>query len=125
MGRKDPLEKGNDHPSHILAWRISWTEEPGGERLTHTHTREARLWQCPSSLESRPSLGRTLSVFLSNCPFLFDFQGIVLAPCHFNVEGFLESLEELFNRDLPEAFHSYSHLHSALSNSSNPRFKGV
>ena len=37
MGQKDPLEKGNDHPSHILAWRISWTEEPGGERLTHTH----------------------------------------------------------------------------------------
>ena len=37
MGRKDPLEKGNDQPSRILAWRISYTEEPGGERLANTH----------------------------------------------------------------------------------------
>ena len=29
-GPKDPLEKGmTTHPS-ILAWRIPWTEEPGG-----------------------------------------------------------------------------------------------
>ena len=30
LGRDDPLEEGMaTHPS-ILAWRISWTEEPGG-----------------------------------------------------------------------------------------------
>ena len=30
LGQEDPLEKGMaTHPS-ILAWRISWTEEPGG-----------------------------------------------------------------------------------------------
>ena len=30
LGREDPLEKGvATHPS-ILAWRIPWTEEPGG-----------------------------------------------------------------------------------------------
>ena len=30
LGREDPLEKGMaTHPS-ILAWRIPWTEEPGG-----------------------------------------------------------------------------------------------
>ena len=28
--RKDPLEKGMATESSILAWRISWTEEPGG-----------------------------------------------------------------------------------------------
>ena len=29
LGQEDPLEKGMaTHPS-ILAWRISWTEEPG------------------------------------------------------------------------------------------------
>ena len=29
LGREDPLGKGKaTHPS-ILAWRISWTEEPG------------------------------------------------------------------------------------------------
>ena len=27
---KDTLEKGMATPSSILAWRIPWTEEPGG-----------------------------------------------------------------------------------------------
>ena len=27
---EDPLEKGMANHSSILAWRISWTEEPGG-----------------------------------------------------------------------------------------------
>ena len=30
LGRKDPLEKGMVTHSSILAWRILWTEEPGG-----------------------------------------------------------------------------------------------
>ena len=30
LGREDPLEKGMATPSSILAWRIPWTEEPGG-----------------------------------------------------------------------------------------------
>jgi len=50
LGRDGPLEKGKATHSSILAWRIPWTEEPGGpqsaglhrvghdERLTHTHT---------------------------------------------------------------------------------------
>ena len=50
LGRDDPLEKGLATLSSILAWRIPWTEEPGGlqsmgsqrvghtEQLTHTHT---------------------------------------------------------------------------------------
>ena len=29
LGREDPLEKGMATYSSILAWRISWTEEPG------------------------------------------------------------------------------------------------
>ena len=29
LGWKDPLEKGTATHSSILAWRISWTEEPG------------------------------------------------------------------------------------------------
>ena len=42
LGWEDPLEKGTaTHPS-ILAWRIPWTEEPGGlqfmgsQRIRHT-----------------------------------------------------------------------------------------
>ena len=30
LGWKDPLEKGMAMHSSILAWRIPWTEEPGG-----------------------------------------------------------------------------------------------
>ena len=29
-GQEDPLEKGMATHSSILAWRILWTEEPGG-----------------------------------------------------------------------------------------------
>ena len=50
LGGEDPLEKGMATHSSILAWRIPWTEEPGGynlwgfkeldtiEQLTYTHT---------------------------------------------------------------------------------------
>ena len=30
LGQEDPLEKGMATYSSILAWKISWTEEPGG-----------------------------------------------------------------------------------------------
>ena len=30
LGWEDPLEKEMATPSSILAWKISWTEEPGG-----------------------------------------------------------------------------------------------
>ena len=30
LGQEDPLEKGTATHSSILAWRIPWTEEPGG-----------------------------------------------------------------------------------------------
>ena len=30
LGWEDPLDKGMTTHSSILAWRIPWTEEPGG-----------------------------------------------------------------------------------------------
>ena len=30
LGQEDPLEQGMATHSSILAWRILWTEEPGG-----------------------------------------------------------------------------------------------
>ena len=30
LGQEDRLEKGKATHSNILAWRIPWTEEPGG-----------------------------------------------------------------------------------------------
>ena len=50
LGWEDPLEKGMETHSSILAWEIPWTKKPGGlqfmrsqeldttEQLTHTHT---------------------------------------------------------------------------------------
>ena len=51
LGREDPLEKGMATHSSILAWRIPWTELPGGlqsmrlwrvghDRLTHHIARD-------------------------------------------------------------------------------------
>ena len=30
LGQEDPLEEGTATHSSILAWRIPWTQEPGG-----------------------------------------------------------------------------------------------
>ena len=30
LGWEDPLEKDMETPSSVLAWRMPWTEEPGG-----------------------------------------------------------------------------------------------
>ena len=30
LSQEDPLEKGRAPHSSLLAWRIPWTEEPGG-----------------------------------------------------------------------------------------------
>ena len=35
LGREDALEKGMASHSSILAWRIPWTEEPGGLYTVH------------------------------------------------------------------------------------------
>ena len=56
QGQQDPLEKGMAAHSSILAWKIPWTEEPGGllsmesqgvghvqlSTLTHKHTNAKR-----------------------------------------------------------------------------------
>ena len=34
LGREDPLEEGMAAHSSTLAWRIPWTEEPGGLHST-------------------------------------------------------------------------------------------
>ena len=51
LGREDPLEEGMAAHSSVLAWRIPWTEEPGGlqsmakeldmtEQLTLSHFKQ-------------------------------------------------------------------------------------
>ena len=38
LGREDSLEKGMATHSSIIAWRIPWTEEPGGLHTVHVVT---------------------------------------------------------------------------------------
>ena len=44
LGQEDPLEDGMATHSSVLAWRIPWTEEPGGlqpigsQRVRHDHS---------------------------------------------------------------------------------------
>ena len=37
LGGEDPLEEGMATHSSILAWRMSWTEEPGGLQSIGLH----------------------------------------------------------------------------------------
>ena len=37
LGQEDPQEKGMATHSSILAWRIPWTEEPGGLQSMGLH----------------------------------------------------------------------------------------
>ena len=41
LGREDPLEKGMAIHSSILAWRIPWTEKPGGLHTVHGVAKES------------------------------------------------------------------------------------
>ena len=39
LGGEDPLEEGMATHSSILAWRVPWTEEPGGLRFMGSQSR--------------------------------------------------------------------------------------
>ena len=49
LGQEDPLEEGMATHSSILAWRILWTEEPGGlwssgsQRVRHNYSDLAHM----------------------------------------------------------------------------------
>ena len=43
LGWEDLLEKGKATRSSILAWRISWTEEPGGLQWDHKESAKDRI----------------------------------------------------------------------------------
>ena len=43
LGWEDPLEKEMATHSHTLAWKIPWTEEPGGLQSTKSTKGQTRL----------------------------------------------------------------------------------
>ena len=52
LGREDPLEEGMATRSSILAWRILWTEEPGGLQSMGSQSR-TRLKRLSSSSQGK------------------------------------------------------------------------
>ena len=44
LGRKEPLEEGTATHSSILAWRIPWTEEPGGLQSMESQSQPWLKW---------------------------------------------------------------------------------
>ena len=64
LGQKDPLEKGMATNSSIFAWRIPWTEEPGGlqsmgsQRVGHDWVTNAFTLGFPGGKESSCQSGK-------------------------------------------------------------------
>ena len=49
LGQEDPLEKEMATHSGTLAWKIPWTEEPGGSQQSWTRLRNFTFTACPSN----------------------------------------------------------------------------
>ena len=71
LGREDPLEEGMVTHSSILAWRIPWTEEPGGlqsigsQRVGHDWSNLARTAEtCLCWVALRGGLGAEMDFLL-------------------------------------------------------------
>ena len=65
LGWEDPLEKGTTTHSSILAWRIPWTEEPGG-LLTHSISQEEYSWEMSGNLYGGKTLKKNRHMDMYN-----------------------------------------------------------
>ena len=68
LGREVPLEKEMETHSSILAWRIPWTEEPGGLQSMGSQRvgllwREKHIQHC---LQDNPTINFQEKLFLNN-----------------------------------------------------------
>ena len=62
LGQEDPLEKEVAAHSRILAWRIPWTEEPGG--LQPMGSQESDTTECTHTRLSLLSLSGSSALLL-------------------------------------------------------------
>ena len=63
LGWEDPLEEGMATHSSILAWRIPWTEEPGGLQSMGLHRAGLQQQLAQWTVICSIALGKWLSVF--------------------------------------------------------------
>ena len=73
MGQEDPVEKGMATHFSILAWRIPWTEEPGGlqymgsQRVGHDWSDLVCMYTHTHNMKRASDL-EICFVFIPNCP---------------------------------------------------------
>ena len=91
MGGEDPLEKEIATHSSILAWKIPWTEEPGGlqskapdttghkrVQTTHTQTNVSSTGESISNFNDEPQK-KSYKVIAPNCKGVhFEFGSFLL-----------------------------------------------
>ena len=91
LGWEDPLEKGTATPSSILAWKISWTEEPGklqslgSQRVGHNWATSLQLVSlCIILPKSNPCYSKWqdfLLFWLNNIPLCILFIHSSISGC--------------------------------------------
>ena len=94
LGREDPLEEETATHSSILAWKIPWTEEPGGlqsmgwQRVRHNWVNE-HTQQTLSSLVAVNNPHSPTSPHPPWNSFLFPhFMQFILAEIHQKQQGY-------------------------------------
>ena len=108
LHQEDPLEKEMATHSSILAWRISWTEEPGGlhsvgsQRIRHGRVTDTCTFCCISQVLPYLRNGRFFSSFpalvfsfVLCCLFFF------LLKCFSSFVSFFLNIPWLFSLWLP------------------------
>ena len=58
LSQEDPLEKGMATHSSILAWRIPWTEDPGGLQSMAHKELDMTEWLSLSQGEQEAAMGK-------------------------------------------------------------------
>ena len=123
LGQEDPLEKGMTAYSSILAWRIPWTEEPGGlqskgsQRVGHDRsnfhrnsTGNRNYITVAATYSVSSFLSVMFSIYLAFYLHNISFIRLWLAKCIFHPKlaklfhvllGFFLALKEIFNSLIP------------------------
>ena len=76
LGQEDPLEKEMATRSSILAWRIPWTEEPGGLHTGHgvtesDTTERLALTECLVLVRVTKNFNHLISESCTNCSYVY------------------------------------------------------
>ena len=93
LGREDPLEKEMATHSSILAWRIPWTEEPGGLQSMGSQSVRYHL----ATKQPPPNILMTLSLMLyEHLKKIFPLTWVFMDFFHLWFEVFILEFMNIF-----------------------------